>query len=203
MGTKILPSLLAVSCCVVTVPAQTRPNILVIVADDLGVDKLACYGAANAVPTPAIDLLAANGMRFTRAHADPACSPTRGAMLTGRYSFRTGVPGTLPFGAPGIDTNEILLPVPLAAAGYTSALIGKWHLGTRYGPWTPTLLGWPHFAGGLDAGLVDYYQWPKVVDGTVTTCSHYATVDQVDDALAWIGGQVGPWVLVLSMFAPH
>src|SRR5262249_12595455 len=208
MGNQYLPILAAAFACAASAPAQApRANVLLIIADDLGVDKLACYGAANAAPMPVVDALAANSMRFTRAHADPACSPTRGALLTGRYSFRTGVPGTLPYGAPGIDTDEIQLATPLVAAGYSTALIGKWHLGTRFGTSTPNQLGWPHFAGCLDAALVDYYQWPKVVDGSVATCNHYATVDQVDDALAWINAhsapQSGPWALVLSLFAPH
>src|SRR5580765_1586562 len=203
MGIRILPSLVAALAGVAAASAQTHPNVLLILADDLGVDKLACYGAANAAPMPVVDALAANGMRFTRAHVNPACSPTRGAMLTGRYSFRTGVPGTLPYGAPGIDTDEIQLATPLTAAGYSTAMIGKWHLGTRYGTSTPNQLGWPHFAGCLDAALIDYYQWPKVVDGSVINCNHYATVDQVDDALMWINAQSGPWALVLSLFSPH
>src|SRR5262249_28231356 len=105
MGTQYLPILAAAFACTASASAQTqRANVLLIIADHRGVDNLACYGAANAAPMPVVDALAANGMRFTRAHADPACSPTRGALLTGRYSFRTGVPGTLPYGAPGIDT---------------------------------------------------------------------------------------------------
>ena len=198
----------AAACCgllalAAAASAQNHPNLLLIVADDLGVDRVGCYGASTAPPTPNIDALAAGGLRFTRAYVNPACSPTRGAILTGRYSFRTGVPGTLPFAAPGIDPGEIMLPVPLAAVGYSTALIGKWHLGTRYGVWTPNLFGWQHFAGNLEAALLDYYQWPKIVDGVLATRARYATSDQVDDALAWINGQSGQWVLMLSFFAPH
>src|SRR5207244_1770632 len=71
------------------------------------------------------------------------------------------------------------------------------------GSLTPNLFGWPHFAGVIDSGILDYYQWPKVVDGAISTTNRYATIDQVDDALAWIQGRTGPWLLVLSFFAPH
>ncbi|MEI6130555.1 MAG: sulfatase-like hydrolase/transferase [Planctomycetota bacterium] len=202
-----LPQLAAIFSCMLfwlgIASAQLPPNVLMIVADDFGVDQLSCFGATNAAPTPNIDALATTGMRFTSAYMNPACSPSRGAMLTGRFAFRNGLTQSLPYQAPGIAPGEILLPTPLAAMGYSTALIGKWHLGSRYGNWTPNLFGWPHFAGVMEGGIADYYQYPKVIDGTATIVNRYATTDQVDDALAWIRGQSGQWCLVLSLCAPH
>jgi arylsulfatase A-like enzyme len=124
-------------------------------------------------------------------------------MLTGRHGFHTGVAGTLGGSDPGIDPGELLLPTALASTGYARALIGKWHLGSRFGIQTPNVLGWPHFAGGMDGGIADYYQWPKVRNGVASTCTRYATTDQVDDALQWIAARTTPWLLVLSFHAPH
>lgn len=202
-ASPLLALLASVFCLAAATRAQSNPNVLLILADDLGVDQLACYGATNAAPTPNLDALAAGGMRFTRAFANPACTPSRGAMLTGRHSFRTGLSASLPLGAPGIGVGETMLPFPLGAAGYSTALIGKWHLGTRYGAWTPNFYGWPHFSGVLDSGVPDYYHWTKVVNGTQVAVHRYATSEQIDDALSWIRGQSGSWCLVLGLVAPH
>ena len=110
-----------------------QQNVLLVVADDLGVDSVGCYAGATAPPTPNIDALAAAGVRFTQAHACPSCSPTRAAIMTGRYGVHTGVTGALAGADPGIDPAETLLPTALATTGYARALVGKWHLGTRFG----------------------------------------------------------------------
>jgi arylsulfatase A-like enzyme len=138
----------------------TRPNILVILADDLGYGDLSCYGAKD-LQTPNIDNLADGGMRFDNFYANsPVCSPTRAALLTGRYPDLVGVPGVIRthitnnFGY--LSPQAVLLPELLKRAGYHTAIIGKWHLGLA-SPNTPNERGFDHFAGFLGDMMDDYY----------------------------------------------
>ena len=108
------------------------PNIVIILADDLGYGDLGCYNKDSKIPTANLDRLAKQGMRFTDAHSPSAvCSPTRYGLLTGRYPFRSplkkGV--VVPFGAPIIELGRLTLAEMLRRAGYRTACIGKWHLG--------------------------------------------------------------------------
>jgi arylsulfatase A-like enzyme len=112
-----------------------RPNVIVIVADDLGVGDLGCYHPASKVPTPNIDRLAAQGVRFTDAHAAAAvCTPSRYALLTGRYGWRTRLQrGVLSGYAPSlIEPERPTLASVLKGAGYATAAVGKWHLGMDF-----------------------------------------------------------------------
>ena len=141
--------------------AAPRPNILVILADDLGRGD---YGAAGGpgLETPHLDRLAREGLTFQNWFANsPVCSPTRAALLTGCYPDRVGVPGVIReetpadswgYLQPGVPT----LPQALAAGGYHSALIGKWHLGTR-SPNTPNARGFDFFHGFLGDMMDDYW----------------------------------------------
>ena len=187
----------------VALTGQSHPNVLFIIGDDMGLETIGAYGSPAAPPTPNLDALAAGGVRFNLAIMNPACSPTRGALLTGRYGIHNGVATTVGPGDLGVNTDETTLPAVLAASVYSSALIGKWHLGARWGLASPNVYGWPHFAGIMDGGLVDYYDWQKVVDGQVVQVTRYATTELVDDAIAWIGTQTGPWMLQLALNAPH
>lgn len=110
--------------------AQQKPNVIYIYADDLGYGDLSCYGATK-IHTPNIDKLAASGLRFSNAHATSAtCTPSRYALLTGRYPWRQQGTGILPGDAALIiPTNKTTLPKVFKHAGYKTALVGKWHLG--------------------------------------------------------------------------
>ena len=106
-----------------------RPNIIFILADDIGYSDLGCYGATK-IKTPALDQLATEGVRFTNAYAPASTSsPSRYALLTGEYAWRKNV-GILPADAPlTIDPTQTTLPAFMKKAGYRTALVGKWHLG--------------------------------------------------------------------------
>ncbi len=109
----------------------SRPNILFIMADDLGYADLSCYGRRD-YKTPALDALARQGMRFTHGYANSAvCSATRTALMTGRYQYRlpVGLEEPLAMRPLGLEPSEPTMPSRLREAGYTTSLIGKWHLG--------------------------------------------------------------------------
>ena len=112
-----------------------RPNIVVILADDLGYGDVGCYNAASKIPTPHLDGLAAQGMRFTDAHTPSSvCSPTRYAVLTGRYAWRSSLKrGVLgPWAPPIIPADRLTVPALLRQQGYATAMFGKWHLGLTF-----------------------------------------------------------------------
>ena len=114
----------------------TKPNLVYILADDLGYGDLSCYNPASKIPTPNLDRLAKEGVRFTDAHSpSTVCTPTRYALLTGRYAWRTRLQRNVigPFSQPLIAERLLTVPEMLRQQGYATACIGKWHLG-----W-----GWP------------------------------------------------------------
>jgi arylsulfatase A-like enzyme len=140
--------------------ATDKPNVLVILADDLGYGDLSCYGATD-LKSPNIDRLVAAGMRFDNFYANcPVCSPTRAALMTGRYPDLVGVPGVIRTHVTNnwgyLFPQAVLLPQMLKRAGYHTALVGKWHLGLT-SPNTPNERGFDHFHGFLGDMMDDYY----------------------------------------------
>ncbi len=145
---------------------MTRPNIIFIVADDLGFADLGCYGGRTAEfgpVSPVLDQLAANGLRLTEGYANsPVCSPTRFALMTARYQYRLRGAADEPINSKskgsttlGLPAEHPTLPSLLKAAGYHTALIGKWHLG--YPPtFSPLKSGYEEFFGPMSGG-VDYF----------------------------------------------
>ena len=108
--------------------AQPKPNILLIVADDLGYGELSCQGNQQ-LATPQIDSLAKNGIRFTNAYVSaPVCGPSRAGLITGRYQQRFGFEFNLTSGGGGLPPGEQTLADRLKAAGYVTGMFGKWHL---------------------------------------------------------------------------
>ena len=224
----VLLTLLCADVSALADPARAIPdNVLVIVADDMGVERTPAYGlgVVDVGPMPVIDELARHGVLFGRAYSNPVCSPSRAEMLTGRYGFRTGIGISVPFGNPSSSNGkfqpeaaEITLPEVLRSSHHTAA-IGKWHLAIDTseggdGFVHPLLFGFdehrgPMFnLGGLQSSPSVYFDFDKQVtdsDSTQTVAvSQYATTDQVDDALAVIdtaGDE--PWFLWLAFNAPH
>lgn len=193
--------------------AQNPDNLLIIVADDLGVDYVGCYKEGTTPPpTPHIDGLAQRGVLFRNAWANPSCSPTRASLLTGRYPFRTTVGRWIrhlnnsePIGT--VAASEWTLPELLDRAGgaYAHACVGKWHVhDVTHGSDAPRVLGgFDHFAGSLEGQIPSYTSWTRVVDGAAAHTTRYCTTQNTDDALAWIKQQNGPWMLFLTYQAPH
>jgi arylsulfatase A-like enzyme len=141
--------------------AGERPNFVLIMADDLGYGDIGCYGS-DRIETPQLDRLAAEGMRFTDFHSSGAvCSPTRAGLMTGRYQQRAGIPAvivanpTRPTHPHGIQDDEVTFAELLTAAGYETAIFGKWHLG-YYKKYNPVRHGFGQFRGYI-SGNVDFF----------------------------------------------
>lgn len=187
---------------VLAAPDPRPKNVLLIVADDVGVDLIGAYGESAAAPcTPRIDALAASGLLFRNAWASPVCSPTRAALMTGRYGFRTGIGGVITNTTPGLPLVETTLPERLV--GYTSACIGKWHLSGNLGNLHPNQSGFDHFSGILGGSVNSYFQWPRVIDGVQAPSSDYTTSAFTDAAIAEMASMPEPWFLVVSYNAAH
>jgi len=147
--------------------AERQPNVIVILTDDQGSVDANCFGATD-LHTPGIDLLAERGVRFTQFYAGaPVCSPSRAALLTGRYPIRAGVPGNVSSqqGQAGMPPEQVTMGEMFQAAGYATAHVGKWHLG--YTPETmPNAQGFDHSFGHM-GGCIDnfshffYWQGPN------------------------------------------
>ena len=153
-----LPLLLTGPACVDDA-AEPRPNVVVILADDLGWGDVRAFNPGSQIPTPHLDRLAAGGMRLTDAHSPAAwCTPTRYSLLTGRYSFR-GRPWDW-VKQPVIAPHTPTLPGTLAAAGYRTAMVGKWHLGFDVDDARAGM----HTGGPVDRGFETYFGIPASLD---------------------------------------
>ena len=186
------------------------PNILLIIADDMGHDASPCYQLGKDKPVmPVLQKFCREGIVFENAYAAPTCSPTRATMMTGRYGFRTGV-GTVvrPGGAPGLQLKEKTLFQFLdqhTRKGYAHAVIGKWHLSDRNngGARHPEKAGAGYYAGVLRGRVRDYYNWPRVHKGKRKMVPSYITSALTREAGRWINRQRKPWFLWLAHVAPH
>lgn len=196
-------------------PRRERPNVILILADDLGSIDLHCYGAGD-LSTPNLDDLARRGLRFTQSYiASPVCSPSRAALLTGRYPQRAGLTANAPSqpGLPGMPAEQLTLAELFQGAGYRTALFGKWHLGTS--PETgPNAQGFDEFFGHL-GGCIDnyshffYWQGPPVHDlhrnGTEVweSGTHFSDLI-VREAKRFLGeNRSRPFFLYLPFNVPH
>ncbi len=191
--------------------AADKPNIVHIVADDLGWKDVGFNGCAD-IKTPNLDALAAGGAKLAQFYVQNVCTPTRAALMTGRYPFRYGlqtivIPGPAAF---GLNTDEVLLPQVLKEAGYTTAIIGKWHLGHADTKFWPRQRGFDYQYGAMigeldyfthsDAGVLDWFR-----DNQPVREEGYTTQLLGDDAVKFIEAQDAskPFYLYLTFNAPH
>jgi arylsulfatase A-like enzyme len=199
--------------------AQTRggrPNILVILVDDLGYGDLSSYGAMD-LKSPHVDRLVTAGMRFDNFYANcPVCSPTRASLLSGRYPDLVGVPGVIRTHIKNnwgyLSPHAVLLPQMLRRAGYHTACIGKWHLGLA-SPNKPNERGFDHFHGFLGDMMDDYYHhrrhghnYMRLNDREIDPEGHATDLftDWAVDYLREGANQEGqPFFLYLAYNAPH
>lgn len=210
-----------------------KPNILLIIADDLGADNVLITDRSPQremfVMTKAggpmilgeldyLSILLRNGVYFDQAWAQPVCSPTRGSLYTGTWPWRNGVGWP---SSPALDPAVTALPRLLAPEGYQCGLFGKWHLGDSAGNW-PTDHGWHRHIGTLE-GVVNptrtqpppnppegYKNWPRRDSdngyAVVPHSSNYATLETVNDAIKWISTVSttnAPWFATIAFHSPH
>ena len=221
---------------------EQRPNILLLIGDDMGNEGFSCYGLNdNPANTPMLDELCNQGVRFDNFWSQPVCSPTRATMLTGRYGFRTGVgrptggeaSGYSPEAPPkpvtaprepgggggggrggnvnsfGLELAEFTLPMAFKVnpqLGYSTAAIGKWHLGDRRNGWEqhPNIIGFDHFSGLIRGTTDSFFTWSKLVNGTRSGETGYAPDDKTNDAINWITERGDkPWFLWMAYNLGH
>ncbi len=183
--------------------AEDHPNILLIIADDLGVDALNGYDIGTVLPnTPNIDQLRKTGVTFTNTWACPSCAPTRATMLTGKYGVNNDlntVPGIL-----STEHKSIFKELDeLTDTAYVNCVVGKWHVSNITDIDHPYDHGVDDFMGVMDYGVEDYSNWAKVEAHESSTCTEYATSYFTDYATSWINEQSKPWLMWLAHVAPH
>ena len=181
---------------------ETKPNILLIIGDDMGVDATPGYNVGTEKPNmPNLQTLMDDGLTFDNTWTNPICAPTRSAILTGRYGYRTGVLNAK--GLSTIPTSEKTLQAYLDDnnLGYNHSLIGKWHLSNDGN--TPNQMGIDYYAGLISGGLQDYFQWDLFQDGSSSQTTEYATTKLTDLAIDWVAQQDEPWFCWLAYNTPH
>jgi len=194
---------LASTCATVAEAVTTKPNILIIVGDDMGYADVGFHGCKD-IPTPNLDALAASGVRFTSGYVSgPYCSPTRAGMLTGRYQTRFGHEFNPDGPGNGMPLTEKTLADRLKTAGYTTGLVGKWHLGAQ-GEYHPLKRGFDEFFGFL-GGAHSYVQSAGIWRGTNPVPDIDYTTDEFGrEAVAFIDRHKRePWFLYLAFNAVH
>jgi arylsulfatase B len=193
----------------VMMPNGDQPNIVIILVDDMGWNDVGYHGSE--IQTPRIDSLAAEGVVLDRFYAQPTCSPTRAALMTGKSAMSQGVLSPLSKINPtGLPLKRRLLPEYLQDAGYQTAMVGKWHLGYRKTPYLPTSRGFEHFYGHLTGGI-GYWDhvhgggldWQR--NGKTLREEGYSTHLMADEAVTLIENrdEDKPLFLYASFNAPH
>ena len=185
---------------------QQSPNILLIIADDMGIDSTPGFGINEDLPsTPTLDSFREKGLSFTNCWAAPQCSPTRAAIMSGKYGIKTGVmrPPKI------LETSHTSLFTKIkeqSITDYSMGLIGKWHIGgsgtSNYSH--PKDSGVPYYEGVFTSQVDDYYNWTKVnSEENEEQVDEYVTTHLTNNAISWIDSQTKPWFLWLAHIAPH
>ena len=193
-------------------PEAERPNIVILVADDLGWADVGYRGSD--IQTPNLDRLAREGARLERFYATPICTPTRAALMTGRDPIKLGAAyaGFQPWQNSGVSPDEHFMPESFRAAGYETAMIGKWHLGRTIEAHTPNARGFDHFVGHLNT-QIDYFDY-TVAGGydlqengaTIEREEVYATDLHASETVRFLTelrDPQKPFLLYVPFLAPH
>jgi arylsulfatase B len=208
----LLPcSLLLLSSLLLTANGQERPNVIIIVADDLGWNDVGFHGGD--IDTPSLDKLAEEGVTLDRFYTTPICSPTRAALMTGRNAMRLGVGYgvILPWDNTGVHPDEKFLPQSFLAAGYQTAMVGKWHLGHAQQTFHPNNRGFEHFYGHLHTEVGYYPPFANQegkdfqLNGISINDQGYETDLLAEEASRYIRERDPdkPFFLYLPFLAPH
>ena len=184
-------------------PNTSSPNILFIIADDLGKDAIGGFDEGTIKPnTPNIDAIRNSGLLFSNFWVNPTCTPTRSAIITGKYGYRTGVKGV----GDVLGTSETVIQKYIndnTGNKYATAVIGKWHLAGNDAGFNPESFGMDHYAGLIRGAVNDYYRWQLTEDGATRLQTNYITEVFTDLAIDWVNAQDKPWFLWLAHTAPH
>jgi arylsulfatase A-like enzyme len=193
------------------VAASERPNIVVIVADDLGWADVGYHGGN--IDTPSLDRLAEQGVQLNRFYTTPICSPTRAALMTGRDPIRLGVAYgvIMPWDNIGVNPAEHFMPESFGAAGYQTAMVGKWHLGHAQMTYHPNERGFEHFYGHLHTEVGFYPPFANVggkdfqVNGVTADDEGYETYLLADEVSRYIRERDAqkPFFIYMPFIAPH
>lgn len=187
----------------ITPPTSNTPNILLIIADDLGKDAINGYQEGSIKPnTPNIDAIRNNGLMFSNFWVNPTCTPTRGAIITGKYGYRTGVKGV----GDVLNSSETVVQKYIndnTNSAYATAVIGKWHLSGNNAGFNPESFGIDYYSGLIRGAVDDYYRWQLTEDGASSLQTNYITEVFTDLAIDWVNSQSKPWFLWLAYNAPH
>ena len=180
---------------------ETAPNILLIIADDMGLDACPGYDVGGIKPNmPTLQSLIQSGIRFNNLWSNPTCSPTRASIITGKYGFRTGVSRV---GDDLATTEKSLFSLLDEKTNntYSHAVIGKWHLSTDVNHTNDMGVG--YYAGLLSGAVKSYWNWDLTRNGQTTASTQYTTTHFTDLAIDWVSTQTKPWFLWLAYNAPH
>jgi arylsulfatase A-like enzyme len=193
------------------VTAAERPNVVVIVADDLGWADVGYHGGN--IDTPSLDRLAEQGVQLNRFYTTPICSPTRAALMTGRDPMRLGVAYgvIMPWDNIGVNPAEHFMPESFGAAGYQTAMVGKWHLGHAQMTYHPNERGFEHFYGHLHTEVGFYPPFANVggkdfqVNGVTADDEGYETYLLADEVSRYIRerDRQKPFFIYMPFIAPH
>ena len=188
----VLISLLFSCACQEQAPNKpSRPNVILILADDQGWGDLSIHGNPD-IATPNIDHLASDGVSFDRFYVQPVCSPTRAEILTGRYHVRSGVRSTSS-GGERIDLDESLLSELFQNSGYRTGCFGKWHSGSQH-PYHPNSRGFDEYYGFTSGHWGHYYDPPLDHNGIMVKGTGYLPNDLTDHAIDFIGHGETPFL---------
>lgn len=179
----------------------SKPNILLVIADDMGKDATPNYSEGSIKPNmPTLQSMINTGVTFDNLWSYPVCTPTRASILTGKYGIKTNV----------LEVGDVISTAETSVQGYidsntgnayATAIIGKWHLSLNAND--PITMGVDYYAGLLTGGVQSYTNWNLTENGQTTNSTEYTTTKFTDLAINWVDNQTKPWFLWLAYNAPH